>query len=119
MFVKDLVIGNHYWTVMDTQLVEVELVSHTGHDRPMNCVVTAVNPKVTYEKYCCSGGDLHTKPDAALCQALDKCTGKLQDIEEDIDDLTYKIRRIGETQSALLALMGTHNQKENNNGTKQ
>ena len=36
MKVKELIIGAHYWTVKDTQLVEVELVSHTGQDRPMN-----------------------------------------------------------------------------------
>lgn len=111
MQVKELVIGAHYWTVMDTQLVEVKLLSHTGYDRPMNCVVTAVNPKVTYEKYCCSGGDLHIEPDAALCQALDRCNEKLQDLEEAIDDLIYKLRRIRETQSALLELIGTHNKE--------
>ena len=112
MYVKDLVIGDHYWTVADTQLVEVELIAHTGQDRRMNCTVKAVNPKVTYEEYCLSGVYLHKDPDAALQQALEQCNDKLQDLEEDIDDLTYKLRRIRETQYALLELIGTHSKKE-------
>ena len=80
MDLKDLVIGDRYWTVADTQLVMVELISHTGHERPMNCVVKAISPKVTYEQYCLSWWELHKDPDEALRKELQGWNDKLQDL---------------------------------------
>lgn len=106
MKVEQLVIGDHYWTVIEAQLVEVELLSTTGAERPMNCVVEDVQQKVQKDKFCISSWLLHKDQDSAIKQALEFYNEKLQDLEGELDDLMYKLTKIREHQADLLYILG-------------
>ena len=112
MNIKDLIVGDHYYTVLNTcldnpyvKLVEVELLSTTGQARPMNCVVKDVESEAEDSKFCISSWLIHKDKQAAICQALEDINEDIQDFEEDIDDLMYKLRSIRENQSSLLQLL--------------
>ena len=105
---EQLAIGDHYWTVIEAQLVEVELVSMTGAAHPMNCVVKDVQQKVQKDKFCIFSWLLHKDPDSAIQQALTSYNAKLQDLEGELDDLMYKLTKIREHQADLLYLWEKH-----------
>ena len=70
MDIKDLVVGDHYYTVLNANLIEVELLSTTGQARPMNCVVKDVKSEAEDPKFCISSWLIHKDKQSAICQAL-------------------------------------------------
>ena len=112
MNIKDLKVGDHYYTVLScchgkpyAELVEVELLSTTGQARPMNCVVKYVESEADDPSFCISSWLIHKDKKAAICQALVDINDDIQDFEEHIDDLMYKLRSIRENQHSLLQLL--------------
>ena len=121
MNIKDLIVGDRYYTVLNTcidnpyvKLVEVELLSTTGQARPMNCVVKDVESEEKDPKFCISSWLIHKDKKAAICQALIDINDDIQDFEEDIDDLMYKLRSIRENQQGLLQLLSDIIKQEEN-----
>ena len=121
MDIKDLIVGDHYYTVLNTchdqpyaKLVEVELLSTTGQARPMNCVVKDVESEAEDPKFCISSWLIHKDKQAAICQALIDINDDIQNFEEGIDDLMYKLRTIRENQHGLLQLLSDIIKQEEN-----
>lgn len=119
MKTKDLIVGDHYYTVLNccygqpyAKLVEVELLSTTGQDRPMNCVVKDVESEAEDPTFCISSWLIHKDKQSAICQALIDINDDIQNFEEGIDDLMYKLRSIRENQSSLLQLLSDLGKQE-------